>query len=92
MPALLEKVHEKIREKLLGGALAATDYSQHEGLIKMVTKMALETVGLAISGQGEIYDPAPAPRRDTPATMRQTGARWSGSTGRSSRRGMRGKR
>lgn len=75
MPAYIHDVYEKIRDKLIGGAIGAVDYEDNEDLIKMVAKMTIETIGLAIASNGEIYNPAPAP---STAVQPQRHVRWSG--------------
>ena len=75
MPARLDRVHEQIREKLLGANMYEPFLADFDDFIKLVTKMTIETMGYAITADGEIYNPAPPP---SPTVPPQQNVRWGG--------------
>lgn len=69
MPAYLPKVIELVKAKI--GANKTVD----DALLEETVRATIETIGLGIANDGEIYNPAPPP---STVVQPQMHARWSG--------------
>ena len=69
----LTELLERIKNKIVGQNISAADYEDHEDLIRVVAKAALEASGrLGVDNFGNVYDAQRVKPRD------DRGAHWSG--------------